>query len=149
MVKAERLPFVVTKHYDFTPARLAFGSMQDELMPWARYFKHNGRKWVVVPFEEMHAKYKGHLRYGTLELFAQCNTLSFPWGHSGILNRQIILPPLIGQRANASCTFRAIEDSCPELSVASLLVLARLLPWIIYVDGPDNASANALKKTCW
>jgi hypothetical protein len=42
-------PFIVSRFYDATPTRVCFGKLQAELMPHARYFKHDGTRWVVVP----------------------------------------------------------------------------------------------------
>lgn len=144
-ISSSKLPFVVTKHYDFTPKRLSFGALHAQVMPWARYFQHNGKKWVTVPYEEMTQKYRV-LHFGVLEVFAQCHSLHFPNGEAGVTHRNILIPPLIAQRANGSCTYRALEDSCPLLSVQAIIRAAIDSPYVFLCDGPDNASANGLSQ---
>ena len=66
-----RLPFVFARHYDFSPWKVAFGSLQAEIMPHARYYQHNGERWVAVAYQEMHQRFRGNLRYGVSELLAK------------------------------------------------------------------------------
>ena len=64
-------PFVLTRHYDCTPIRVLFGSLQDEVMPYARYahFDEDLNKTTLLSLQEYlskHPKYRGALlRFGT------------------------------------------------------------------------------------
>jgi hypothetical protein len=85
-----------------------------------------------------------------LELFGQCNELHIvdekAEGSGGVDSRPLFSPLLVGQKANASSTFRALELSCPQLSCESLKALALTCKWVFFCDGPDNASSNGLLK---
>ena len=62
--RTAKLPVIVCKHYDHTPTRLCFGSLQQACMPLARYFKYDdaSKKWITVPFQQVYAKYNGNVR---------------------------------------------------------------------------------------
>ena len=62
-------PLLVLRHYDFTPIKVRFGALQAEVMPHARYWRHDGHCWQVVPFEEVSRRFGGNLRYGTVDIF--------------------------------------------------------------------------------
>jgi hypothetical protein len=61
--------FVITRHYDCTPIRVRFGSLQDRVMPHARYsyFDKDLDKWVQLSLPEYLSKGPSpHLiRFGT------------------------------------------------------------------------------------
>ena len=61
-------PLIVLRHYDFTPTEVRFGALQAEVMPLARYWRHDGNRWQAVPFEEVSRRFGGNLQHGTVEL---------------------------------------------------------------------------------
>jgi len=139
-------PLIVMRHYDFTPMKVRFGSLQAQLMPHARYWRHDGDCWRAVEFAEISKRYGSSLHFGTVEVFAECTTVHHVNGEHGVVTRRYFVPPCVGQRANACCTFEALEQSLPELNVASINGLARRLGWLFYMDSPDAAGANMLKQ---
>ena len=72
-------PFVLARHYDWSPWNVAFGTLQAKIAPLARYYRHDGQKWVAVPYSEMlRTCRRGSLDRGVLELFAQTVEVSCP-----------------------------------------------------------------------
>ena len=146
MLRRFGTPFIVSRFYDATPTRVCFGKLQAELMHHARYYKHDGARWVVVPVADALKQARGNLRYGVIELMAQSSGLHYCDVDGSDVNRTVLCPPVVCQRSTASCTFRAIEDSAPSLCVPALVKAARDVPFIVYCDGPDDAKSNVLKK---
>lgn len=135
--------FVLTRSYDFTPMQVGFGALQAELMPHARYWKHDGQRWVIAAFQERAgtptspaplrpirdgpssptnptppikemSRNSGLLRYGTVEVFAECLMLHHAAGEAGVVAHKEWMPPIVAERGNACCTFEALERSVPE-----------------------------------
>eukprot|EP00974_Lingulodinium_polyedra_P107578 10411815-Lingulodinium_polyedra.AAC.1 len=57
-----------------------------------------------------------------------------------VVSKTVFSPPIVAQRANASCTFRALEDGVPQFSIPRLQEISRDIPFFFYIDGPDNCS---------
>jgi len=141
-------PCVIMRHYDFTPAKVRFGALQAELMPHARYWQHDGAKWKAVGFEEISRRFGRNLRYGTVELFAECSEVHYASasGEGIVSHRFFTPPPVVGQRANACVTFEALEKSIPQLDVESVNALSERLGFLFYLEAPDASAVNGLKK---
>ena len=71
-VYEERVSPSVCKFYDASPRRMAFGRLQCQLMPHARYPIFENDKWKSVPPQEYLAKCPSRalLNYGTLDVLA-------------------------------------------------------------------------------
>lgn len=109
--------------------------------------RHGVPSKLTVLFGELRAPWAHSFhRYGTVELLAQCHSYHFPAGGAGYQSRELRLPLVVGQNSTASCTYRCMELSCPELSMKKIIELARSCPYILLYDGPDNVSANGLLK---
>lgn len=86
-------------------------------------------------------------RYGTLELFAQCHELHTV-SPFGVVSSNITLPLLVAQKADASTTFNALETSCPELKIESIVQLAEKVPYVFFqTDQTTQASTVLLRNT--
>ena len=136
------------RYYDFTPVSVAFGKLQSVLMPHARYFRHDGQSWQLAPYDELSRRCGQwqHLRSGVLEFMAQACSFHYCRPSGKAVNKNVYCPPMVMPRASASVTFRALKVSVSEFSLEKILTMAQTLPYIFYCDGPDNASANSLKK---
>lgn len=51
-MKKSRVCPVITRYYDCTPMRMAFGAMQHMLYPWARYPVIVGSQWKLLSLDE-------------------------------------------------------------------------------------------------
>jgi hypothetical protein len=113
-----RIP-VVSKFYDCTPMRLAFGRLQPQLHVHARYpLRLADNKWTSVPLDEFLKarpdRNRSSLRYGVLELLAQgmtCHSLSSSSMFEGF---RVFCRPRILQAGTASCIYTATDSEVKD-----------------------------------
>ncbi len=85
------------------------------------------------------------LKFGLMELFAQqCDVFSID---AAMLTerREVVYPPLLLARANASCTHAALERS-PGCSIATIEKLSNSRDFVFINEAPDSAAANTRRK---
>ena len=138
---------VVTWAFDTTPWRLRFGALQEILYPHARYAVQKDGKWTLVPLSTYQKLRPGvRMSTGVLEAFVQRATVCFADGLGSevpqIVQHEIISPPVILQRANASNIHAAVEVSgVPEVSIDGLKRYLKAKRLLILAEAPDNASS--------
>ena len=148
MLRDEALCPVIHRHYDCTPMRMAFGRMQAELMPVARYALKLLGRWTTLKLEQYleQRPAAGVLRYGTLELLAQGGACHAMRPSGEFVGYRPFCKPLILQAGNASCIYNGTESEIPALSVAGIQELSQSCPYTIVNEQPDAAAPNRRKQ---
>jgi hypothetical protein len=141
---------VINRFYDATPIRVAFGQLQQQVYPHARYsLQVDDTKWIPVSYAEYQKNHPERPlpRFGTLELLGQGATCFYADAKLELHGFRIISPPVFLQRGNASTLHRACEDAIPQLSFESgLHRIAAHAKYGIVSELPDACSANNRKK---
>jgi hypothetical protein len=84
---------------------------------------------------------------GVIEVMAQQAYVAWVRRDShAVFARDILLRPCAMSDGKASTIHRAVEDSCPDLSMDALRRLALEVPFLIYSEVPDRASSNKRKR---
>lgn len=141
------------KHYDCTPMRLAFGRLQAELAPLARYSikddaAPNG--WKTVSFEEFRAKRPNckQVRHGVLEVLAQGHFLHWPEDdqHCSWSSARTIVQPKVLSSGSASALYSGVEESVPALAASELRRICEASDFFWQAEVPDGAASCRRKK---
>ena len=136
----------VNRFGDSTPILLKFGSLQDLLMPLARYLKQaDDGRWTSCSFAEYRALHpKCAPKMGIVEVFASSALVHWAsvdgGGVSDMHDQEVFAPPRVLQRATGDCTFTAMDSVSPALSIAKLSELRG--GYVFLNDVPDNSRAN-------
>jgi len=137
---------VVTRHYDPTPWKVSFGRLQEALYPHARYLIKENNRFRLVPLDRFRQTCpRARLSFGVLEVMAQRASVHWATRLSDdvplVHNHEIICPPVVLQRANASCIHSAVEQAVAELSIPGIKQYLEKKRFCLLHDCPDNASA--------
>ena len=125
---------LISVNYDATPCTVAFGPLQDEVAPHARYFVKDPATrsgWRSIGLDEWkNVNHKSKPQRGVLELFAQTRQLA--WVVRGrqpdreqFLKQSVILPPCFLANGRSSVIFHAVEVGEPQLDTVHMLDLAK------------------------
>ena len=134
---------VYARHHDGTPYTLAFGKLQDILLPAARYaVKGPDGQWKLVPWSELQLHTRLAPRKGVLELFAQVNRIAWDDNIGQHFQHKVITQPRYLERGNASTIHNAIDTASPHLSLARLKEVANRSRFLLLHEVPDNVSYN-------
>jgi hypothetical protein len=138
---------VVSLNHDATPIKIAFGPLQDKLLPCARYaHKNNDGHWRYLPWNEFRNYTNTAPRSGVVELFAVQYTVAWSSKQGLRYKHKIIAPPMLLQAGNASNIHSAIDQCVSTLSLESLKKIANDNRFMMLHEGPDNIAYN--KRHC-
>lgn len=119
-IVAERSCPVIAKFYDCTPMRIAFGKLQQQLVPHARFPVKIDQQWKSVTLDVFLSKSPGRqrstLRYGVMELLAQGVTCHYITKDDMFAGFRLFCRPRILQGATGSCIYSATETENKDWS---------------------------------
>jgi len=137
--------FVLSKHHDGTPIEVAFGSLQDLLLPCAR-FAHKGPDglWKMLPWSEYCQVTKQRIapRKGVVEVFAQLYRCAWMDENNVQYRYKVLAPPMFLQVGNASTVHGATDHSFKNFSIDRLKELADRNRFMMIHEAPDNVAYN-------
>ena len=134
---------VIARHHDGTPINVAFGVLQDLLLPCARYaHRSQDGSWHLLPWSEIRKFTKIALRSGVIELFAQQVECKYNDGDGYHCRHKAIATPLFLQAGNASTIHTALDRAFTAFSIDSLKVIADQNKFILVHEVPDNIAYN-------
>ena len=149
IVRAHASP-VLFRLYDCSPVRMAFGRLQQELYPHARYPVLMDDRWESVCWERFLALNPGStpsaLRKGTVELLAQGLICSYIDANDLLSGFRLMCRPTILEAASASVLYSATEAAFPAFGSAGLIQLCEDVPFVLIPEQPDGAAANTRKR---
>jgi len=139
---------VIVRKYDATPILTYFGALQEQLLPWARYFfkDEDTGNWRTIPLKEYKQRYRSTPKKGVVELFAQHATVHVRIGGGARRDWEMIFAPAVLRNGKAGCIFDAVEAASKVLSIEGITRLAQRLRFCILAECPDKATSNVRKK---
>ena len=148
ILKRDRTPIVICKHYDATPRAVTFGAARDAVMPHARYPAWNDAeaKWDMLTFTEYLKRYPGRsLTRGTVDILATGFEIRYA-DPGGLLHGVSLLTrPQALANGSAGVVHEALEQAMPPLAEHQMHDLASDLPWVVIQETPDACAAMRRK----
>jgi hypothetical protein len=133
---------VFIRWYDSTPCRVAFGALQQEVYPFARYPHLDGDIWRVLSYNDYRAANpRARLfRRGVMDLLAQGAVCRYLKPDSGELcGFRRFCSPVFLEKNNASCLISALDSEAPEFSLDGLRAIATCVPLGVLVQNQMRA----------
>ena len=129
---------VIWRHFDPTPQKVRFGTLQEDLFPHARYLIRVEDKWKAVTLAQFRkVRPKARLQFGIVEVMAARFDLCVASLGGELDKCQLLLPPCVLQSTRAGVVIACLNSILPELSVEALL---KRTTFTIVHDAPDAAT---------
>ena len=130
--------------YDASPRQFAFGRLQEELMPLARYPYFDGDRWQSLTLNDYLAKVPSRkvLCKGVLDILASSVECRYFNEDDTLDGFKVLVRPQVLGEADASCLHTALSNSVPELSHTGIPELCKQCPCVFVNDQPDACAVN-------